>query len=601
MQDMILDRYQIIETIGRGGYGTVLHAYDTRLKREVAIKTVDLPSTISTIQIKESESQPVSDVAIPGLDEARAAGKLSNANIVTIYDCVVSDGVAYVIEEYVEGITLSQLMRALNSSITLDMITEVFRGVSNAIVAAHKKNILHLDIKPDNVLIGRGGEVKVADFGLATLMDVNGEGVASAGTIGYMPPEQMRSEILDVRSDEWSLAMIVYELLTGSNPLAGSKEVHSAISALENAEMVVPSVCWPDLDDEVDDIVFAALSLDPAERYENVKAFADSLKGHLGSSKIGKRELATFVNGDEGAVLETLTTGVSDSSQKEARPFYPLIDRIGSRGAKVISRGLAVASVCMLCSMSLANIRLATTFEFGVFSQILPFGVGIVVVAGILTAIWPCVGALLGIVFLVAMLLFNQAWGAAITLLICGGLWWGLLGRKMESSVCATLLCPLAGSVGLGALAPSISGAVLDIREASFSAAMMAVFSLVLASLGSMNLFSWDVYSSAILAVNPEIAGSAITSNFVLLITTPTTWIVIASWIVASFVYALFCRKGTRSFDTAGSIVSGAIIIAGSIPLGAICIVSACIGAVAGIVAACISLTDRVRLEPGIW
>ena len=161
MQDLLLDRYQIIETAGKGGFGTVLHGFDTRLKREVAIKTVELAPEITTAEIKKSDSEPIPEMSIPGLDEARAAGKLSNANIVTIYDCVVEGGKAYVIEEYVEGITLTQLMDGLGDDITLDMIAEVFRGVSNAISAAHKKNILHLDIKPDNVLIGRGGDVKV--------------------------------------------------------------------------------------------------------------------------------------------------------------------------------------------------------------------------------------------------------------------------------------------------------------------------------------------------------------------------------------------------------------------------------------------------------
>ncbi len=601
MQDIILDRYQVIEVIGRGGYGTVLHAYDTRLKREVAIKTINLPQEINTTQIRESESNPSSDLAIPGLDEARAAGKLSNANIVTIYDCVVENGVAYVIEEYVEGITLTQLAKALDRSITLDMITEIFRGLSNAIVAAHKKNILHLDIKPDNVLIGRGGEVKVADFGLATLMDINGEGVASAGTIGYMPPEQMRSQALDVRTDEWSLAMIIYELLTGSNPTLGLKDITSALTALESAEMIVPSVCWADMSEEVDDALFRAMSLEREERYSSVKDFADQLKGHLGSARTGKRELATFVNGDDKSLVETLTSGLSKEIDDYKENNIPFIDRVGSRGLKIISRVVALVSGCCISGLALANIHLDTTMQYGLFSQYFPICVGVLLAVGVISAIWPKISPIILIIFLVAMFGFNLSWGCALTLLICGALWWWFLGRRDERSTSLVMLTPLLGAISLTPVIPALSGALLDIREATLTTVMACVLAILFASMGSANLFAFDAAAHALLPLNPQVAGEEIGKRFLEMLTSYTTWRIFASWILATFVYSLFCRRGTRVFDILGSIISGTILILGAWGLEPMSVASASVGALFCVLAAILSLTDRVRLEPGSW
>ncbi len=598
MHDVILDRYQVLEEIGRGGYGTVLHAYDTRLKREVAIKTVRLPQTINTREIKASESSAFSDISIPGLDEARAAGKLSNANIVTIYDCVVDGGVAYVIEEYVEGVTLTQLVRALNSSITLDMITEIFRGISNALVAAHKNNILHLDIKPDNVLIGRGGEVKVADFGLATLMDINGQGVASAGTIGYMPPEQMRSESLTQQSDEWALAIIVYEMLTGSNPIIAARDTAEALSLLETTEFVVPSVCWEDISEDVDDVIFKAMSLDASDRFDSVKAFVDELKGHLGSSKKGKRELATFVNGDDRFHDETMTTGLSVEQSETKAEGLPLVDRIGSRGAKIIVRAFSTIANCVLCTFALANIHLSTTDHFGLFSSYLPAALGAVAIIAIFSIVPLRIATLVSYIFVVATLLFNQAWAPAATLLAALCIWWAFSGRQSDSSIFCTLLGPLFGACSLSTVAPALSGAILDIKDACISCIMICATALVFASLGSMTMFSWDAITNWSLPLNPSIAGCAIQDNFVSLISSLATWKTILCWVLATFVYSLFCRKGTRTFDIAGSLIAGGLLIVSALELGAPAVVSSVVGAFVCVAAAVLSLTDRVRREP---
>ena len=179
---------------------------------------------------------------IPGLEEARSVAKLSDANIVTVYDCAVEDSCAYVIMEYIEGKTLAEIIDEIDDNITLDVVAAVFTAVAHALEVAHSENTLHLDIKPENVIVNAKGVAKVTDFGLAALMDATGSGTTGGGTIGYMPLEQMRQEPLDVRTDEWALASLTYEMLAGENPFFAAT-LRGAEEAIEGAELVLPSLC----------------------------------------------------------------------------------------------------------------------------------------------------------------------------------------------------------------------------------------------------------------------------------------------------------------------------------------------------------------------
>ena len=563
MQDLLLDRYQIIETAGKGGFGTVLHGFDTRLKREVAIKTVELAPEITTAEIKKSDSEPIPEMSIPGLDEARAAGKLSNANIVTIYDCVVEGGKAYVIEEYVEGITLTQLMDGLGDDITLDMIAEVFRGVSNAISAAHKKNILHLDIKPDNVLIGRGGEVKVADFGLATLMDMNGEGVASAGTIGYMPPEQMKKVTLDVRSDEWSLAMIVYELLTGKNPVRGAPNIEKALEVMNKADFVVPSSCWEALSEEVDDIIFDALSLNQGERFETVKMFSDALKPYLGDARAGKRELAKIVNGNEDAMIDTSTGAISQYLSELENGKELLVDRLGKKGLKIISRLVCAASCVFLCAVGLLNFRWYGIGNDGLFVGFMPVCVVVLAIVAALSVWKPRIMSFVSLIFLSIVVTSNFVWVGAI-ILSATVLWWWFVGRYSEISTFCVLLSPLTGAVGFASVAQSFCGGLLNWKECIGSVLCVVALAICFASFGSNSIFGWDFAKYGTLTFDLSFANS-VNMRFLSLLSSPLVWIEVACWVAGSVVFSLCCMRGNLFFDVVGSLVSGGLLVFSSL------------------------------------
>ena len=354
---LILDRYEPLGIAGTGGFGTVQIAWDPRIQRKVAIKTIRLteldafranlpgaqaaalspsgnrpeagPDSVGAsptadrwhgvlpwedfleneARLREEETgvpasslfpaesaDPVTSLAhLPGLDEARTAAMLDDPRIVTVYDFEIRDRTAYLIMEYVEGITLTRLLFDYADQITLPMVTAVFDAVAGALMTAHRAGVLHLDIKPDNIIITPNGQAKVTDFGLATLADASGAGTTGGGTIGYMPLEQMRREHLDARTDEWSLAALTYEMLTGENPFR-APDLPEAEAAIENAELVLPSLCWDDIDDQIDDVVFYALDPDPAERYASISDFAEEMDKFLGDAELGREHLSWVVS-----------------------------------------------------------------------------------------------------------------------------------------------------------------------------------------------------------------------------------------------------------------------------------------------------------------
>lgn len=555
---------------------------------------------------------------IPGLEEARTAAHLNDANIVTVYDCVVEGNMAYVIMEYVEGKTLAKIMRELGNDITLDMIASVFSSVSHALEVAHKAGILHLDIKPENVIINKEGVVKVTDFGLSTLMDASGQGETGGGTIGYMPLEQMRQQRLDVRTDEWALASLTYEMLSGKNPFR-ARNLDDAEAAIEGAELVIPSLCWEDIDESVDDIMFDALSPDMEGRYPDIESFSEDLTPLLGSVREGKNQLAQAVKDSESLREEP--------APKPQKPYVPFIDKLGMRGSNIIMRVFSALGATMLGVIALMNFRAdfgtaqsaasSGTIEagantiFGLFSSFPIAAIGILAVLVAVAALWPRFAMPAGYGLFVISLFFNQAWLPAFLLLAGTGSWWWFFGRRSDMMCTLVMLQPLFGSIGFAALVPVLAGALLDVRDAVITVAMAILSAFVMAALGSGDVMNWEVMANFIVAVNPAIAGASIANGFVESLASAQNWIVAASWLAAASLYSLACRKGTHAFDIFGSVLAAVLIIAGILilPLATnnmglltpLNISGSIVAALVGIVFALLDIPDRVRMAPGEW
>ena len=323
---LILNRYRVLATLGSGGFGEVLLAWDPRIQRKVALKKILLTSIdAQRSALDDAASQEFHALShIPGIDEARTAALLKDEHIVTIYDVAICDSYAYLIMEYIEGITLTQLMERYAHNITLDALTALFDGIAAALSVAHRASVLHLDIKPDNILITPDGKVKVTDFGLATLLDAAGRGQTAGGTIGYMPLEQITRQHLDVRTDEWALASLTYCLIAQENPFKAST-LEEAQHILSTARIALPSACWEEIAPEIDDVLLYALDPNPDHRYASIDDFAEEMDRFLGDAACGAEDLELCVRhaldhangvGADGSADEGAGAGAGSTSSK---------------------------------------------------------------------------------------------------------------------------------------------------------------------------------------------------------------------------------------------------------------------------------------------
>ncbi len=543
---------------------------------------------------------------IPGLEEARTAAQLSDPHIVTVYDCEVHNNVAYIIMEYVEGKTLTALLREAGDSITLDLVAAVVDAIALALEAAQAGNVLHLDIKPDNVLVNTQGIVKVTDFGLARLVEGGEPGSTNGGTIGYMPPEQMNLEDLDARTDEWALAAITYEMLSGTNPFI-VPSLDDAEQAILEAELVYPSLCWDDLSTQADDIVFRALDPDPEERYSSAGAFADALVPLLGNSETGVELLADLVQGREEEPEE---------EKAPPKPAVPLVDRLGPWGGAAIGRILSALTCAFMAAVALANVNIGSTADAGVYGLATHFPIiywACVAACCAAGAVFPSVGALVVFVLLGLVYVFNGAYLLGIALIVITILWWRYVGSLGIAQSACVLLEPLAGAVGFGALSPVMAGVFLPIIQSLATAAFAAFGALCFACLGSADLMNWDAM------VNLRFAGLDLQAVFIHVATLPQTWCVAVSWVACAGLYSLFCARGTRSFDIAGSLVAAFVLLAGvcvaagfgsagasgsallwGLPTP-MALAGALIPGLLGVVCALMGVPDRARLAPEEW
>ena len=489
---------------------------------------------------------------IPGLDEARTAAILSDPSIVTVHDFEIQDSTAYLIMEYVEGMTLTELLRDHDDRLTLDVVAAVFDAVAHALEVAHENGVLHLDIKPDNILINASGQVKVTDFGLATLADAQGFGVAGGGTIGYMPLEQMRQENLDARCDEWALASVTYEMLAGENPFL-APNLFQAQEAIEDGELVLPSLCWDNLDPAADDPIFYALDPEREERYETVADFAEELSPFLGDPAKGRAELADIVAGPEEE---------EEPEPQPREPGIPLRDRITPELLFFGSHACGAAGSALLAFAALQNISQTEGFANPLFWGLLL----LITLAG---ALRPHLGALLGFVSLSAMLVMCGVPAAGCVLLAGTGVWWWYLGRAGDATANAALATPLAGAIGLGPLGPLAAGFALRPVAAMATAAFQVLCGFMLAGLGSASFMGWDVLATWHFST-AAFASDAVMDRITAMLTEPGTWIMAASWVLAAGACALLRWHPTRLFASFGVLAGAAVLVAGFV-LAAVC------------------------------
>jgi len=296
------DRYQLIEELGRGGMGVVYKAEDTKLKRSVALKF--LPPELTHIP----------DVKERFMREAQAAAALDHPNICTVYEFDEAEEKAFISMAYVEGQSLRK--KTESGPLELDEALRIALQVAQGLQIAHKKGVVHRDIKSANIMVTEDNQAKIMDFGLARMTGgtlITQEGTAM-GTIAYMSPEQARGEEVDQRTDIWSLGVVLYEMFGGQLPFRGDHDQAVVYSILNKKPRPITEL-RSEIPMSIEQVVDKALEKNPDERYQQIDELLDDLKSisagivpeeikvRLRKAKLRRRKRTILYVGAAGLVM----------------------------------------------------------------------------------------------------------------------------------------------------------------------------------------------------------------------------------------------------------------------------------------------------------
>ncbi|WEV70336.1 Stk1 family PASTA domain-containing Ser/Thr kinase [Lactobacillus sp. ESL0785] len=308
------DRYRIIDTLGEGGMANVYLAEDIILQRKVAVKILRLdlqrePQTLARFQ-----------------REALATSELSHPNIVMVLDVGTDHGLPYMVMEYVSGPDLKDYIRQ-NSPLDLHDVVRIMDQILSAMALAHKHNVIHRDLKPQNILMDKRGNIKIADFGIAVALNQNSitQTNSAVGSVHYMSPEQTRGGLVTKQSDIYSLGIILYELITGSVPFNGDTAV--AI-ALKHAQEPIPSIKEkdPKVPQALENVVLKATAKDPRDRYNSAQEMQADLDTSLDPSRANEPVFLPYhgLDNDETIVLPNFKASQHTKQDEKQSPDQDL-------------------------------------------------------------------------------------------------------------------------------------------------------------------------------------------------------------------------------------------------------------------------------------
>ncbi|MGN2392112.1 serine/threonine-protein kinase [Pelomicrobium sp. G1] len=263
-----LGRYELLGELGKGAMGVVYRAIDPVLQRTVAIKTI--PVYLDPSEQAEYEAR--------FYHEAKAAGRLSHPNIVTIYDVGKSGDTTYMAMELLEGQDLKSLL-APKKPLPIPQALDIAAQVADGLAYAHEHEVVHRDVKPANLMITRSGLVKIMDFGIARMRasEIRTQTGVLLGSPSYLSPEQVLGKRADHRSDIFSLGIVLYEMLTGERPFTGA-EITAIMYQIVHLSPRAPSVLNPEVPEILNFVVAKALAKSPEDRYQDAREFATDLR-----------------------------------------------------------------------------------------------------------------------------------------------------------------------------------------------------------------------------------------------------------------------------------------------------------------------------------
>jgi len=334
-------RYRVLREVGRGAMGVVYLARDDKIGRNVAIKALDIDR-----RLPEDEKEEIRNRFER---EARAAGMLSHQNIVTVYDVGEEEGVPYIAMEYLEGANLTET--AHESPLSIPQAKSVASQVLSALAYAHSHDVVHRDIKPDNIFLLPDGRVKVADFGIARIASSSTMTQVGQvmGTPGYMSPEQVKGEVVGPLSDIFSTGVLFYELLTGTAPFS-STSATSIMYKIVHEEPRPPHLINPGVPPNLEAVITRATAKNPAARYESASEMKDDIESGatpateaVPSSQDGTMLRARPIEQAMPAAAMTPTPAAAGQPKKKTGLWIGV-----GAGALVVLAGIAVVVVLLL-------------------------------------------------------------------------------------------------------------------------------------------------------------------------------------------------------------------------------------------------------------
>jgi serine/threonine protein kinase len=273
-----IGRYEISRELARGGRAVVYLGRDPFIDRPIAIKAIAAPSFREAGELERFRQR--------FFNEARAAGKLTHPHIATLHDANIEEDMWYLVMEYVDGVTLSEYSRG-KGTLPVDEVAGIVFQCAKALNYAHDNGVIHCDIKPTNIMISSRGDVKISDFGAAKVEGVTEHASSDSltGSLHYTSPEELRGEPVSARSDVFSLGVVMYELLAGTQPFEAETDVAVCFKIVnEQPEPLKRQLS--DIPESLDHIVMRALQKDPSKRYQTCLQLASELKAAFEDLKV---------------------------------------------------------------------------------------------------------------------------------------------------------------------------------------------------------------------------------------------------------------------------------------------------------------------------
>lgn len=309
MSEQLIGRFEILKELGKGGQGAVYLAHDPKLDRQVVIKT-----------LRNFASKP--ELL---MHEARIISKLQHPNIVSLFDTGVHQGVPFLVYAYIEGKTLVQLLKQ-QSTLPFVQAAEIICGVLEGLAHAHAQGVIHLDVKPANVMIDNNGLPMLMDFGVANDSSdtKQSNSLAISGTPQYMAPERISGGRIDALVDIYAVGVMLYEMVTGESAVSGDN-VYTVLNRAERQDIAAPSTHNERVDEKLENIILKAVAKTAEERYPTAVVMKQALQDYLGA-----HHEASVMNGKHGT-LEFLLRRMRSKSD------FPALSHIISEINKIVS------------------------------------------------------------------------------------------------------------------------------------------------------------------------------------------------------------------------------------------------------------------------